>query len=271
MPIFEGYDGAPVFYRDEGRQNGDAPALIFLHGWAMNSSVFAPQFSALNNRFRLLAPDFRGHGRSAALAKGQGMDVLADDVAALLTSLKIRRAVLVGWSMGASVAWTMMERHGLVGVRGQAILDMTPCIQCPEIGVLGGHSPEQAGRVAQKIQENWDDYAVTVVNRIYAKGRDDDGRLLAIARQCDPPSLACLWGDLVARDHRRFLSALGLPALVMRGSKSRLYGPATADWMANQMPDVRLLTVPEAGHAPHIEQPKIIKTALEEFAAQIAA
>jgi pimeloyl-[acyl-carrier protein] methyl ester esterase len=271
VPVFKTRDEAHLFYRDEGRQDGTAPVLVFLHGWAMDSSVFSAQFAELHDRFRLIALDFRGHGESAPIKDGEGIDVLADDVAALLAHLKIRRAVLVGWSMGAIVAWAMMERHGLVGVRAQVILDMTPCIQCSEIGMLGGHSPGQASRVAEKIRENWNRYAKSVIDRIYAEGRHDDGRLLEIAQRCDASSLAVLWGDLVARDHRRFLSALGLPALVIRGSKSKLYGPKTADWMANHMPDVRQLAVPDSGHAPHIEQPKIINTALEDFAAQIAA
>ncbi len=80
---------------------GDGPAVVLIHGWALSLREWDDQIAALSPHYRVVAFDRRGYGRSSGSA-----DVSADpgDIRALLDTLRIRSAVLVGHSAGAEVA-----------------------------------------------------------------------------------------------------------------------------------------------------------------------
>ena len=85
-------------------QCGDGPPLILLHGWPEFWAVWEPMFERLADRYRLIAPDFRGFGESGNPTPGPsdqaGPDILADDIAALMDKLGIDRAGFVGHDVG---------------------------------------------------------------------------------------------------------------------------------------------------------------------------
>lgn len=67
---------------------GKGPPLLLLHGWPEFWATWEPMFDRLGDRYRLIAPDFRGFGESGNPSPGRtdqaGADVLADDIAALV-------------------------------------------------------------------------------------------------------------------------------------------------------------------------------------------
>ena len=89
---------------------GTGPAVVFLHGFPHDRSLWAAQVSAFADRARCVAPDLRGFGGSSATPPCS-MQQYADDVAALLDALSIPDAVLVGLSMGGYVAFSFWRRH----------------------------------------------------------------------------------------------------------------------------------------------------------------
>src|SRR5690349_13656376 len=100
----------------------DAPSIVFIHGWSQNHLCWSAQFTSdLQENFRLVALDLRGHGMSEApLEPGQYTDgdKWADDVAAVLEHLKLHRPILVGWSYGGFVISDYVRRHGQDRVAG---------------------------------------------------------------------------------------------------------------------------------------------------------
>jgi pimeloyl-ACP methyl ester carboxylesterase len=80
------------------RQVGDGQPLVLLHGLLMSGEMFAPVADALAARHRLVIPDLRGHGRSAALPGPYDVERLAADVARLMDDLGIHRADVLGYS-----------------------------------------------------------------------------------------------------------------------------------------------------------------------------
>lgn len=101
VPTFHS-NGALLHYED----SGDGRPVVFLHGCWMSSRFFTHQTApgALPG-CRVIAPDFRGHGRSEKPLDGHTMAAYADDVRNLIETLDIHDVTLVGWSMGAFVAW----------------------------------------------------------------------------------------------------------------------------------------------------------------------
>jgi non-heme chloroperoxidase len=92
-------DGVEIFYKDWGPR--DAQPIMFHHGWPLSSDDWDAQLLFfVNNGYRVVAHDRRGHGRSAQVADGHDMDHYAADVAAVVEALDLRNVVHVGHSTG---------------------------------------------------------------------------------------------------------------------------------------------------------------------------
>ena len=97
-----------VFVRDTG---GEGPAVLLLHGWGATADLnFFNAYAALG-LYRVVALDHRGHGRGLRADSPFQLGDCADDAAALLETLEIDRAVVVGYSMGGPIALLMASRH----------------------------------------------------------------------------------------------------------------------------------------------------------------
>jgi pimeloyl-ACP methyl ester carboxylesterase len=93
-------NGVEIAYEDLG----SGPAVVLLHGYPFNRSLWRDQVSALRGDFRVIAPDLRGHGESAVTSGASTMEAMANDVACLLDLLDISQATIGGLSMGGYVA-----------------------------------------------------------------------------------------------------------------------------------------------------------------------
>jgi pimeloyl-ACP methyl ester carboxylesterase len=92
-------DGVEISYRVEG---AGEPTLVFVHGWACDRSHWDAQFAALSPRYKVIALDLAGHGRSGKNRKEWTIAAFGADVAAVLDKESVGRAVLIGHSMGGS-------------------------------------------------------------------------------------------------------------------------------------------------------------------------
>ena len=125
------------------------PPIVLLHGWACHGGYFAPQLKGLADRFRLIAPDLRGHRFSHQPGDAPDLATLAGDLQALLEALALPDPVLVGWSMGALVAFEFIRRQGSAHAAGLVVVDMTPRVvndAAWDLGLLGGYGPHRRSR-----------------------------------------------------------------------------------------------------------------------------
>ena len=99
MPEITTSDGTKIFYKDWGLKN--AQPIVFHHGWPLSADDWDTQMLFfLNEGFRVIAHDRRGHGRSTQTDFGNDMDTYASDVTELAQLLDLRGAVHVGHSTG---------------------------------------------------------------------------------------------------------------------------------------------------------------------------
>lgn len=274
MPELRLTDGATLVHGDAGTGR----PILFLHGWAMNGASFDAQTAALADRFRVVTPDLRGHGSSAPLKPGQGLDTLGADVSELIRSLDLNDVILCGWSMGAMVGWHCLAGDVAGRIAGLVVIDMTPRIvsdaDWPH-GLLTGHDADAARRVAKSVRDDWAGYCSVFVPRIIARGLDRERQpltdaLVRTATGCDPDSMASLWLSMVAQDFRRALASLAVPTLIAYGARSKLYGPGTSTWLARTLQSAGAVEFHESGHAPHLEEPERFNALLADFAADPA-
>ncbi len=90
---------------------GAGPPVLLLHGGLANSDYLANQARALAQSYRVIVVDSRGHGRSTRDQRPFGYDLMADDVVALLDTLKIDKAAIIGWSDGGIIGLDIAMRH----------------------------------------------------------------------------------------------------------------------------------------------------------------
>jgi non-heme chloroperoxidase len=115
-------DGAVLSYEDRG----SGRPLVLLHGVCMSSDFFREQLGPLSHGHRVIALDFRGHGRSPACDHGHTVAQYARDVHHVLEALALEHAVLVGWSMGSIVIWQYLRQFGAHRVAAQVVISQGP-------------------------------------------------------------------------------------------------------------------------------------------------
>jgi pimeloyl-ACP methyl ester carboxylesterase len=117
-------------YREAGLAEDSAPdtqpSILLVHGWGVSGALFETQLEALSGGFRVVAPDLPGHGASAPVPPEAEFGWLADSLAMLIADLRMSEVCLVGWSLGAMVAWDLLSRYSDVPVRRLVTIDMVP-------------------------------------------------------------------------------------------------------------------------------------------------
>ena len=111
MPIVTTKDGVDIFYKDWGPK--DAQPIMFHHGWPLSSDDWdAQMLFFVQQGFRVVAHDRRGHGRSAQVSDGHTMDHYAADAFAVVEKLDLKNAVHIGHSTGGGEVARYVARHG---------------------------------------------------------------------------------------------------------------------------------------------------------------
>jgi non-heme chloroperoxidase len=104
-------DGVEIFYKDWGAK--DAQPLVFHHGWPLSADDWDTQMLYfLEQGYRVVTLDRRGHGRSTQVGDGHDMDRYAADAAAVVEHLDLGNAVHIGHSTGGGEATHYVARHG---------------------------------------------------------------------------------------------------------------------------------------------------------------
>ena len=123
MPTITTKDGTEIFYKDWGT----GPALFFHHGWPLSADDWDTQMMFfLEQGYRVIAHDRRGHGRSSQTANGHNMDTYASDVAEIVKALELADAVHIGHSTGGGEVTRYVAKHGKSRVSKAVLISAIP-------------------------------------------------------------------------------------------------------------------------------------------------
>ena len=128
-------DGAQIFYKDWGQ----GQPIMFHHGWPLSADDWdAQMIFFLNQGFRVIAHDRRGHGRSTQTASGDEMDTYADDVRSVVEALDLDEVVHVGHSTGGGEVARYLGRHGTRHAAKAVLIGAVPPIMVKSEANPGG-------------------------------------------------------------------------------------------------------------------------------------
>jgi non-heme chloroperoxidase len=125
MSMIISKDGTRIYYKDWGT----GPVVTFSHGWPLNADAWDGQMLFLVQQgFRVVAHDRRGHGRSEQASSNNDMDGYADDLAVVIETLDLKSATLVGHSTGGGEVVRYIARHGTKRVAKVVLIGAVPPI-----------------------------------------------------------------------------------------------------------------------------------------------
>jgi len=249
--------GVRLPYVERGRRAG--VPVLFLHGTSDSWRSFETVLPELPDWMRAIAVTQRGHGDADRPATGYRTEDFAGDVAALMDALEIDEAVIVGHSMGGSIAQRFAIDHparllGLVLVGARASWH-----RHPEVVALG----EAVAILSDPVDPDFvREFQLSTLARPVSPAYLD----AVVAESLKLP--ARVWRASFAEcvfqaDHTALLGRIAAPTLLMCGGRDDFAGDEQ-DALVAAIPGANLLTYPDAGHALHWEEP-------QRFAADLAA
>jgi 3-oxoadipate enol-lactonase len=251
-----------IVWSDDGVAKGTA--VIFIHGFPFNRSMWKPQVEALAKTHRVVTFDVRGHGQSDAGDGQYSIEFFVDDLIAGMDRLKIERAVVCGLSMGGYVALRAVERHP---ERFKAL------VLCDTKSEADGNEAKTKRAAAVRsvkkdgVRAFADGFVKSVLGENTLKTKPElVESVLAMIRANSALGIAGTLLALAARtDTTAALAKFTLPALILVGEEDKLTPPANSEAMARSLPTATLHVIPGAAHLSNLENPDAFNERLLGF------
>jgi pimeloyl-ACP methyl ester carboxylesterase len=235
-------NGVHTYYQE----HGSGGPLLLLHGGLVDGDSFGQQTPAFAERYRVIVPDRRGHGRTPDVDGPITYEVMADDTIAFMDALGTGPAHLVGWSDGGDVGLLVAIKRpdlvrrlvtigsnfsadGLTPEAADAFKPDTPTSAVPimhETWKVNAVDPERFETVLEKMQRCWFDYAVSTAD----------------------------------------LAHIAAPTLVMVGDDDIARFEHTIE-LYDAIPDAQLAVIPGASHLVPLEKPDLVNRLVLDFLA----
>lgn len=254
-----------IFLRQADGPSG-GPTIVLLHGWTLSADLnwFSGLYETAAGHGQVLAPDLRGHGRGMRSDKPLTLELMADDVAALVEHLGVGPVILVGYSLGGSVSLLTWRQHRHL-VRGMVLISTAlmwrtslrerviwNSMAAVEYGLrLGAPEGGMADRYLRMAVEQSSDL------------KRYKSWVKAEIRRGDPSDIAAAGRGLSAFDAHDFAKEVDVPTAVVVTTRDRLIRPIRQRELAHAVPGAHVVEV-DGAHNAWLVRPKEFNDAFGE-------
>jgi len=233
---------------------GSGSLMLFLHGIRGNRGNWAAQIETFSKRYRAAAWDARGYGDSDDYAGPLQFDHFSGDVLRVIEHFGVKKAHLVGLSMGGRIARNVALRFP-ERLRSLTLVNTTP-----------GFDAMSMDEVRRFVTER--------------KTQTPDSVRKLLGSRARPSAFAALWESVstmreesyrktleasVAQDRGAPIENIRVPTLVVSGDEDTVYPPELARDVARRIPNAELVMIKGAGHLVNLERPGRFNEVLMDF------
>ncbi len=243
---------------------GAGEPLVMLHGWGMHGGIWESTAIRLAENYEVHIVDLPGHGESTP-ADSFTLDNVVDQLDAMFE----QPVTVIGWSLGGIIAQRWAVRASQK-IKRLVLVATTPSFaQHDDWG--SGMPQETLTQFATELENN---FAATLRRflALQVRGSEAERELLSVLRELlfirGEPHLNALRGGLdILRDAdlRRELSAINQPALVIAGQRDKLTPTAASRYLAQAMPNARMVEIAGAAHAPFLSHQDVFIGQVKSF------
>jgi pimeloyl-ACP methyl ester carboxylesterase len=252
---------ADLWVYDRGR----GPAILFVHGFPLDHSMWAGQGSAFDREYRVLTPDLRGFGFSGPAEGTVSMAEFADDLAALLDRLQLSEPiVLCGLSMGGYIALQFWKRHRN-RLRALVLCDTRAAADSPE-------AAENRHKMAEQVMTDGSHVAADAMlpklfpPQVLAEKPNFFEATKQVILGTSPTAIAAAQRGMAVRPEMRAeLGEIDVPTLVVCGELDAISPPTEMREIAAAIPGSRMEIIAGAGHLSPLEKPDAFNAVLSHW------
>ena len=251
------YKNTKISYSDSKK----GTAIVLLHGFLENQTMWLDLVPKLSIKYRVITIDLLGHGETASLGYVHSMEENAAVVQAVLSKLRIRKAVLVGHSMGGYVALAFAELFPQK-VKGLVLLNSTSKEDSSE-------KKQNRDRAIKAVKKDYESFIRLSIANLFSP--DNRERLLTEIENVKNQALktplqgvvASLEGMKIRKDRTFILETSSYPKLLILGKNDPVLIYEENREQIKKT-NVQLVSFPD-GHMSHIENRDELKNVLLDF------
>lgn len=252
-----------VSYNEAGDKKN--PAVIFIHGFPFDKSMWNGQLEALSKDYYCIAYDLSGFGRSKA-REHFSIEQFADDLDAFMDHMQINQAAICGLSMGGYIALRAITKYP---ERFQKIiLCDTQCI-----ADTAEAKEKRMNSIRQIEKDGLVNFAEGFVKNIFTEASQQSGlpavsMIRSTILQTEPSSVTGTLKALAEREETcSVLPDINIPALIICGSADKVTPVTQAEYLNKNIKGSVLKIIEDASHVSNLEQPAVFNDTLKKFLA----
>jgi len=264
MPYIKARPGILWRYilRGEGKSS-----LLFIHGWAGDSSVWYRQLDYLSDRFRTVCLDLPGHGKSGW--QDIKFDSLIDDILFICRELRLKNVALFGLSFGGQIAIRLALESTLF--KKLILVDTTPKFIKGD-GFKTGLSLSQVRKLSKQLDDNFPNILVVFARSLFTEKERKKETFantwsVFLKRRSFPKkeALKKMLGMIEDIDFRDELSKIKIPTLIICGEKDNICPVYVAEFFNKNIINSKLQIIKQCGHMPLLTEPDKFNKIIDKF------